>query len=167
MSDHRIHRALSAINAAMAQAEAEDGVIVTDIERELPEQFADFDTAMRSVIRKVQAAEAMEAAVGIQIDALKIRAQRFSNRGARLRTVLLAAMEAVGEKKYEAPEATLGVRAGSVKAIITNEALIPDRLMLITKAPDKAEILAELKAGKIVIGAELSNSPPSLSLRSK
>ena len=75
----------------------------------------------------------------------------------------------MGERKIELPHGTASLSTGRQTALITDEAAIPDRFVKIVteRKIDKAELLAALKDGEVIEGATLTNSMPSLTLRSK
>ena len=166
MSESRIHWALAEIHRAMSAVLEEDGLIVQDVEAELPGQYATLETAMAGAIRSVQASESMADAVKVRMDALKIRHDRFRARGVRMREVLAGAMEAAGLKRFECADGSLSLRAGSGHVVIVDAEKLPDDMVRIKREPDKPAIGAALKAGQQVPGAELSNSAPSVQLRS-
>jgi len=122
---------------------------------------------LRMVERKRQEALHMAGAIARNIKELGKRQQRFERREAAMRALKLKVMLAADVQKIELPEATLSVRNGTPKVIITDLAIIPDILCKIERAPDKVRIKDMLKAGQVVRGAELSNAEPVLSIRTK
>lgn len=77
------------------------------------------------------------------------------------RRLLLEVLEqTTGVIRYGAMQASVG--RGTPSVVITDEAAIPPAMM--RTAPDKAAILAQLKAGKHIPGATLSNAAPRLSI---
>ena len=76
-------------------------------------------------------------------------------------------MQEAGLKKLIWPDFTAYLRPGSAKVIIIDESLIPGAFW-VPQAPrlDRQQILAALRAGQAVPGAELANPEPVLAVRS-
>jgi hypothetical protein len=100
----------------------------------------------------------LEEAVKILQDRLAIRQARFANRRGAIRKYLMQLMEAARLKKVERPAATVSIAAGRPKVVITDESLIYEDFVRITREPDKDKIAKALKGGEIIPGATLSNS---------
>lgn len=122
---------------------------------------------LRAVEQRRQEAASLAGAIAGNIAELGLRQERFERREKAMRALAFKVLEAADLPKVELPEATLSIRAGQSKVIITDEAVIPDVLCKITRAPDKARIKELLKQGQSVRGAELSNTEPTLSIRVK
>ena len=71
------------------------------------------------------------------------------------------------EIRIELPEATLSIRVGMPKVVVTDEAVLPDTLCRIKREPDKTKIKESLLAGNAVEGAVLSNAEHTLTIRTK
>jgi hypothetical protein len=101
--------------------------------------------------------DAAIAKLGARKNRLKVQAER-------LKASLLLALDTIEAKKLERPSATLSIAKIPDKAVITSEESIPSSF-LVEKTeikPDKKAILAALKAGEAVPGAELSNGGVTL-----
>jgi hypothetical protein len=122
---------------------------------------------LRVIERKRQDACVLANAIGNHIGELKLRLDRFERREEAMRALAFKIMNVADLKKLELPEATLSIRNGTQKVLITNEAHIPDDLCRIKREPNKTAIKDWLMAGNPVPGAELSNAEPSLSIRTK
>lgn len=166
MSTYKLAQALSVLRAGMAQMLDEDGVIVTDVAAEMPDEAAAVDDALRRVVRRAQEADALCEAAGRQADALSLRAKRFDQQSKDCRAIILSAMEALGEKNKVFPEATISVRETPGAVIITDESALPPDYIRTKTEPDKALIRQALKDDYTVKGAEMSNARPALTLRS-
>jgi len=76
-------------------------------------------------------------------------------------------MEMARLPKIELVPATLSIRAGQPRVIVTDEAVLPDNCVRIKREPNKIAIKELLGRGEQIAGAELSNSEPSLTVRVK
>ncbi len=100
------------------------------------------------------------------VEDLELRMGRFERREEGIRTMMHKVLDAAGLKKVELPEATLSIRAGAPKVIITDENALSEEYFRIKKEPDKILIGAVLKiSGNTISGATLSNAEPHLSIR--
>lgn len=123
---------------------------------------------LTSIVRQIEDAKALQDGTGERLEELKARKDRFGRRIDGLRKLAFNIMECAELAKAELPEATLSLRAGQAQLVgEADPALLPDDLCKISRAPDRTKIKDALKAGQTVPGFELSNSPPSLSIRIK
>ncbi len=99
--------------------------------------------------------------------AMAMRQKRYERREQAMRHLMFKVMEMTGIKKHEMPLATLSMRNGPVKVIVTDEARLTDEYVRIKREPDKIAIKKALENGTSVDGAELSNPVPVLSIRIK
>jgi hypothetical protein len=163
---------MSALMSARARI-ADDMELVDDATGEILdvcEIEADAMTLLDRVIRATVEAEAMVAGMNNRIDALQGRRDRFKRRQEELRGAAFAAMDAMGLKRRELPDALVTVAAGTVSVTITDEAALPAhcwRVVPEQRVPDKTTIMANLKAGIETPGAELSNGLPRLQIRTR
>ena len=142
-------------------ANEEDAWLLTlESETELPEFLA-------RVVARMQDTDAKIEGIGNLIAALKARCDRFEQRSDAMRALAFKVLVQAGVKKLELAAATLSIRAGQPRVIITDEARLPENFIRIKREPDKHLIASYLKAGHPVDGAELSNSPPQLAVRIK
>jgi Siphovirus Gp157 len=116
------------------------------------------------VVRKISGAKVMAKATADYAEELKGRKERLERREHALRSLVMKIMNAANLRKCELPEATLSIRNGQQKVLITNDLAIPDGFMRIKKEPDKTLIRAELIASGNVPGCALSNGEPSLTI---
>ena len=107
---------------------------------------------------------AYQGGIDEAIKRLRERSGRFEAQSERIKGALTMAMDTVGLKKLERPTATLSLAKSPDKAIITNEVDLPSSFLVekTTVSPDKKAILAALKTGAAIPGAELSNGGVSL-----
>jgi hypothetical protein len=117
--------------------------------------------------QKRQGAVAMSNAIGVWAADIRGRQERFERREEAMRKLMFSIMQTAHINKAELPEATLSIRAGTPKIIITNEAELPDQYCQLKRIPDKLLIKNEIITGQVIPGAELSNAEPVLSIRTK
>ena len=116
-----------------------------------------------AVVRRMLEAEALAD----ELEATKARQQRFGRRAEAMRALAHKVMDWAQIRKVELPAATLSIRAGMPRVIVTDEARLPEQFVRIKREPDKHLIASHLKAGEPVPGAELSNSEETLAVRVK
>lgn len=100
------------------------------------------------------------------VSRLNARKSRLNAQAERLKSSLLLALDTIETRKLERPIATISVANLPAKAIITSEENLPSRF-LVEKTeirPDKKALLAELKQGAAIPGAELSNGGTTLKI---
>ena len=164
----QVEQAMSAWLSARARMMAEDNdeAAIGDL---LTAPDGDVKDIIGRLIQAAQHASALADAAGSMIDSLTARRDRFKRRADTMRSTIFQIMDAMGERKIELPHGTASLSTGRQTALITDEAAIPDRFVKIVteRKIDKAELLAALKDGEVIEGATLTNSMPSLTLRSK
>lgn len=141
---------------------AEDEILRADM-IEAETELHDF---MRQIENSRRENVMLSAALGAYIDELHSRKARLAMRDLASRKIMFRLMEMVNLKKIELPEATISIRAGTPKVIITDENALPDSLCRIKREPDKTKIKEALEFGEVT-GATLSNAEPTLSIRTK
>ena len=158
---HRLHLALTALQAGMAGLTAEDA----DLEPPAVEA-ENVQEAILRVLRSARAAEAMADAAKAMAQDMTTRAKRFEARSERLRGIALAAMDAIGERKLTAPDMTVTLIDGRPTLFISDEAAIPPGYWK-QPAPvlDRKMLADDVKAGVVVEGASLANGMPTLTVR--
>lgn len=122
---------------------------------------------LAKIARSAREAEAFGDALQAMQKDMAARRARYETRAAHLRSVILWAMQEAGITKHEAPDLTMSVGKSGRSVIVTNATVLPKNLVEFTVTPDKAAIKARLNSGDEVPGAMLSNSAPSLTIRSK
>jgi hypothetical protein len=116
---------------------------------------------------KRQNATAMAAGIASRIAELELRLDRYERREEAMRALEFKLMQAAEVKKLELPIATLSIRNGTQKVIVTDDKLLPDVLCRIKREPDKTRIKEMLMGGQTVRGCELSNAEPTIAIRTK
>jgi hypothetical protein len=122
---------------------------------------------VRRLERSRQEASALTEAIAMNVDALRARAARFERREQAIRDLMFRMLELAHLKKLEMPEATVSVRVGVPKVIVTDEAALPDEFCRIKREPDKGKIKAALADFQAVPGATLSNAEDTIAIRVK
>lgn len=165
-ADWKLQQAVMALrsgaNAVLAEdpdAHLLDGVDLVD-------EVGAVEFAMRQIVRETQDAQDIAAAARHRATEAAERARRFEARALRYKGLLLAAMDAMGWRKKEWPEATVSLRAGQPNVIITDETQLPEIFIRIRLEPDKESLRAALKDGASIPGAALTNNLPSVQIRS-
>ena len=99
---------------------------------------------------------------------MRQRLARLEERGAKKRQLALETMCEVGLKKLEQPDFTASARAGAPSLIIMSEEQVPEPYW-VPQPPklDRQALLADLKRGAEIPGAQLGNPQPTLAVRTK
>jgi hypothetical protein len=121
----------------------------------------------RRLLERIEEDEGVQAALAEQIGDRTLRKSRAAERVKAARQALTALLECARLDKLVLPEATLSVRDVPPKAIVTDEAAVPDELCKLTRRPDMAAIKAEVESGAAVPGVSLDNGGTSLTIRRK
>lgn len=119
---------------------------------------------LRQLVHTIGDAEAKRDGLKKYIDLLDQREGRLGRRIMVLRNFAKLVMESTNLRKVELAEATLSIRNGPPRVVITNEHEIPDEFWRIKREPDKTKIKTTIQSGNHVNGAALSNGEPSLSI---
>ena len=121
-----------------------------------------------AMIRSALVDEAFQAGLRTRLEEMRQRLARFEERGAKKRQLALEAMCEVGLKKLEQPDFTASARAGLPPLVVIAEDLIPaDYWVPQPPKLDRQSLLAGLKRGGEVVGAQLGNPKPTLAVRTK
>lgn len=132
------------------------------------ESETSFEELLTSVVRRIEDTKALVIGTKDRFEELKARKDRFEYRVEALRHLLFKMMQTAELAKLELPEATLSLRAGQQQLIgEADPASLPDSLCKISRDLNRTAIKDALKTGQTVPGFELSNSPPSLTIRIK
>ncbi len=119
------------------------------------------------LVRRIGETNALAEGTSLYIQELAARKNRLSARVEGMRTLIQKVMDVAQLQKLELSEATLSIRNGTPKVILTDETALPDDCVKVIRSPDKAEIKLRLAAGQTVPGAVLSNPEPSLTIRTR
>lgn len=122
---------------------------------------------VKHLLNRIENDEGNQAKLAEQIEARTARKRRLEDRVKANREAIMALLECANLDKLTLPEATVSVRKVPPKAIVTDEARVPDGLCRFTRKPDMALIKAEVEAGRAVSGVQLDNGGQSLAIRRK
>lgn len=117
------------------------------------------------LVRKKAEADAYATGIKSYQDELGKRRSRMERRSEASKELMFKIMDAAGLQKAELQEATLSIRAGTPKVLITDEGSLPDQFVKVERTAKKKEIADALKKGEAVEGASLSNGEATLMVR--
>jgi hypothetical protein len=129
----------------------------------------ELDELLTMLVTKIGDTDALLDGTAIRAEELAARQARFKRRIEAYRALIFKLMEAAELPKRELPLATISVRKGTPKVIITDEAALPDTVCKFTRKPDLAlikDILTNSPSPPLP-GATLSNAEPSITIRVK
>jgi hypothetical protein len=121
----------------------------------------------RILLNRIEEDEGMQAVLAEQIADRTARRKRAGERVEHNREAIKALLECAGLNKLVLAEATLSIRDVSPKAIVTDEAAVPDELCRFIRKPDLAAIKVGLESGATIPGVSLDNGGNSLTIRRK
>jgi Siphovirus Gp157 len=121
-----------------------------------------------AVIRSALVDEALQAGLRTRLEEMRQRLARLEERGAKKRQLALEAMCEAELKKLEEPDFTASARAGPPPLVIVAEPEIPEPYW-VPQPPklDRQSLLADLKRGALIQGAQLGNPKHCLAVRTK
>ena len=122
---------------------------------------------MRAGLRASLGAAAQARACKERMSQLAERQRRHEGRAEALQAAVHQAMRDLGIPRLRDPEFTAARREGSERAEVSNVELLPERYVRLRREPDKAPLLAALKAGEAVPGAALARSDETLTVKVK
>jgi hypothetical protein len=132
------------------------------------EGITDLHEMIAAVIRSALVDEALQAGLRTRLEEMRQRLARLEERGAKKRQLALETMCEVGLKKLEQSDFTASARAGLPPLLIVAADGIPEPYW-VPQPPklDRQSLLADLKRGEVIAGAQLGNPKPSLAVRTK
>jgi Gp157 protein len=132
------------------------------------EGITDLHEMIAAVIRSALVDEALQAGLRTRLEEMRQRLARLEERGAKKRQLALDAMCEVGLKKLEQPDFTASARAGLPPLVVVTDDVIPESYW-VPQPPklDRQSLLADLKRGDVIPGAQLGNPKPTLAVRTK
>ncbi len=132
------------------------------------EGLTDLHEILGAVIRAALDDEALASGLKGRIAEMEDRLARLQDRAAKRRQIAKEVMTELEIKKLEAPDFTASLRPGCPSLVVINENEIPS-IYWEPRDPklDRATLIADLKHGREVGGATLSNPEPVLSVRTR
>jgi hypothetical protein len=146
-----------------AYSDADEGTLLDTLEG-----ITNLHEMIAAVIRSALVDEALQMGLRTRLEEMRQRLDRLEDRGAKKRQLALEAMCEVGLKKLEQPDFTASARAGLPPLVIVDEPDIPEPYW-VPQPPklDRQTLLADLKRGGLIPGAQLGNPKPCLAVRTK
>ncbi len=141
----------------------EDEVLRAD----MLEGSTNFQDFLQQLERTRQETNGLITGIEAVMKDLGSRKGRFERREESIRELIFNLLQWGMLRKVELPEATLSIRAGVPKVIVTDESKIPKAFQRVKTEPDKIKIKAALEEGKDIPGVELSNAQETLTIRIK
>jgi hypothetical protein len=132
------------------------------------EGITDLHEMIGAIIRSALVDDALQCGLRTRLEDMRHRLTRLEERGAKKRQLALEAMCEVGLKKLEQPDFTASARAGLPPLTVVSESSVPANYW-IPQPPklDRQALLADLKRGAEIAGAQLGNPKPTLAVRTK
>ena len=162
-NDARIVRnQIEALKALYPEITEDADLLVDVLEGE-----TNLDRVLEKLVDFVRDAETMTAAVKARKDEIAERQKRFERQAESGRKIIQQLMESAHQTKVMLPEATLSITAAREKAEIIDVEALPQGFFKTERKPLSKEILAALKAGDNVPGAELTIGSCGLTIRTK
>lgn len=136
---------------------AEDPDMDPDVLRDTMEAIdADLEDKADGYAKVIRTLEAEEAGVDAEIKRLQARKSAVSGNKGRIKDALEKAMRQTGKTKFKTVLFSFGIQKNPPSVAILKEDSVPiDYLVVPDPQPDKKRILAELKAGAKFDWAEL------------
>lgn len=132
------------------------------------ESETDFNDLLTTIVRRIEDTKALVIGTKDRFEELKARKDRFEQRVESLRNLAFKLMSAAELAKVELSEATLSLRAGTQQVVGDADPNdLCDVYCKITRTLDRTAIKDALKDGVTVPGFQLTNAPPSLTIRIK
>lgn len=130
------------------------------------EGLTDLHEILQAVIRAALADEALASGLKNRIAEMEDWLTRLQDRASKRRQIAKEVMTELEIKKIEAPDFTASIRPGIASLVVFNETDIPS-IYWEPRDPklDRATLISDLKHGREVAGAGLSNPEPVLSVR--
>jgi len=122
---------------------------------------------LRAGLRASLDAGAQARACKERIGQLAERQRRHEGRAEALQAAVHQAMRDLGLPRLRDPEFTAARREGSERAEVSDIDLLPERYVRLRREPDKAPLLAALKAGEAIPGAALARGDETLAVKVK
>lgn len=119
------------------------------------------------LVRRIGTCEAFEAGLAAYVMDIRKRKDRYERKRLAMREMIRKLMDHANLAKAELDAATISVKRGQHKVMVTDEAMVPDDFCRIKKEPNKTAIKASLEAGAQVPGCTLSNAETVVSIRIK
>jgi len=167
---HDVGRARFILLQAASGLEAQDPAIRDDAALFLDMLDAEGGDAvdlLRAALRASLEAEAQAAACKARAAQLAERHRRHETRAEALAAAVHQAMRELGLPRLRDAEFTASRRDGVVRVEVSDASLLPTAFVRTKQEPDKAALLAALKAGQTIPGAILAQGDETLTVKVK
>ena len=138
-------------------------------DEELRFDTLDAETEIRPILTNAvissMLAESYIDGINHSINRLEERKEKSKRRLEFFRKLIQEVMETANLTRVDLPEGILTLQSAPQRVLINDESKLPEDMFRVTKAVDKTKIKNELKDGKSVPGAELSNGGTMLVIR--
>jgi len=162
LNSHTVHNQIQSLKILFPDlAQDDDGWELTLTSE------TDLDGLLSQLIRLYNANKALAAETDRELADLQARCDRFERRVEAYRAMMLKVMIDANIERRELPLATVSVRRGIKHVVITDEKALSTEYLRIKTEPDKLKLKKALEEGATIVGACLSNTAPSLSIRVK
>jgi hypothetical protein len=132
------------------------------------ESETDVNHLLSAIVWRIEDSKAIVIGTQDRFEELKARKERYEHKVDVLRELAFKLMQAAELAKVTLPEATLSLRASAPQLVgDADPKELADRFCKISRSVDRTAIREALKDGQAVPGFQLSNSPPSLTIRIK
>ena len=144
-----------------------DGMEPADIADTLEAIEGEIEQKAQAIVAVRAGMESDIAAIDAEIRRLQDRKKHIENQDKSVRDYLKHNMEAAGIKNIKCPLFSITLAKGRAVVVIDDESALPDEYVAVKTlfAPDKKRILDDLKAGKDVAGAHITESESSIRIR--
>ena len=157
-----VRNQIEALKGIYPELEEDADLLATTVEGE-----TEFERVIDKLVSFVREAETMAEAVKARKDEIAERQKRFERQGEAGRKIILSLMDAAQQPKLTLAEATLSITKPREKLNIWAEEEIPQGYVRLIREPDKKAIMAALRSGNDIPGAELEVGQPSLMIRTR
>ncbi|MBV9066030.1 MAG: siphovirus Gp157 family protein [Methylobacteriaceae bacterium] len=132
------------------------------------EGLTDLHEIIGAIVRSALIDEALADGLKGRIKEMESRLERLHDRASKRRQIARDVMVESEIKRITEPDFTISIRAGSPALVVVEESQIPQNFWE-PRDPklNRAGLLAELKAGAAIPGAQLSNPEPVMSVRAR
>ena len=157
-----VRQQIEALKALYPEIEEDAELLADTIEGE-----TDLNRVLEKIVSFVRDAQTVAEAAKARKDEIAERQKRFERQAESGRKIIQQLMESAHQTKVVLPEATLSITAAREKVEITNADDLPQGYFKTERKPLAKEILAALKAGEKIPGAELAMGGSGLAIRTK
>ncbi len=154
---------LSAILAALEDGDVDQSVVEASIyEYFRTGEMADKVDAYCALIKEFEARASARRAEAARLSERAATADRAAD---RLRYILTTLLVSRDIKKLETPRFGIRVVPPRPHVVVTDEEALPEEFRRVQYSVDKSALMAALKSGARVSGAELAEGKPSIVIR--